>query len=121
MMVQGKLASFKYEFAIMANCISLSILVFYQLYSPSTSAVLDYLKSIEKKATFFVVGSRIAQSEEAKSTLRRAYQDGHQIAMHSWSHSALSKLKNEEIVAEVMWTGKIIKDVTGVFPKYFRP
>ena len=41
--------------------------------------------------------------------------------VHTWSHPALTTLTNEQIVAELGWTRKAIKDVTGVTPILFRP
>lgn len=42
-------------------------------------------------------------------------------AVHTWSHPALTTLTNEQIVAELGWCRKAIKDVTGVTPILFRP
>ncbi|KAJ3220404.1 chitin deacetylase [Dinochytrium kinnereticum] len=89
--------------------------------SDNTRAVLDTLDGVNgQKATFFVVGTRLLDGG-AQEMLRRAYRAGHQIAIHTWSHSRLTSLTNEQIVAEVMWTGRIIQDVIGVFPRYMRP
>ncbi|KAJ3159030.1 chitin deacetylase, partial [Irineochytrium annulatum] len=87
----------------------------------NTPALLDFLDSVHVKATFFIVGSRVAESATARETLLRAYNSGHQIGCHTWSHTAISTQTNEEIVAEVMWTNDIIEEVTGQRPRYFRP
>ncbi|KAI8143624.1 hypothetical protein BJV82DRAFT_713296 [Fennellomyces sp. T-0311] len=86
--------------------------------SEYTPKLLDYLKSINKKVTFFVVGTQVVQFPE---TLKRAYDEGHEIAMHSWSHSFMTTLTNEQLVGELKWTEQAIKEVIGVSPKYFRP
>ncbi|CAG8511761.1 3257_t:CDS:2 [Funneliformis mosseae] len=86
--------------------------------SASTPKLLNKLKEHNLKATFFVVGSRIVMNHE---TLKAAHDAGHNIAVHTWSHPALTSLPTEVIVAELKWTLKIIKDVTGVTPKYMRP
>lgn len=49
------------------------------------------------------------------------YISGHQLSVHTWSHPYLTKLTNEEIVAELGWTKQVIKDVVGVTPNTFRP
>jgi peptidoglycan/xylan/chitin deacetylase (PgdA/CDA1 family) len=49
------------------------------------------------------------------------YMAGHQLSVHTWSHPYLTKLTNEQIVAELGWTKKVIHDVTGVTPNTFRP
>ncbi|KAF9130902.1 chitin deacetylase [Mortierella sp. 14UC] len=78
----------------------------------------------EKKltATFFVVGSRVLEFP----VLREQVAQGHHIGMHSkllrtWSHSGLTTLTNHEIVAEIRWTEKAIRDVIGLTMKYVRP
>ncbi|KAL1922286.1 uncharacterized protein VTP21DRAFT_9825 [Calcarisporiella thermophila] len=84
----------------------------------NTPPLLDYLKAHQIKATMFVVGSRVVQNGDI---LRREFQEGHHIAVHTWSHTALTSLTNEQIVAEIKWTEKAIKDTIGVTPLYFRP
>ncbi|RKO98718.1 hypothetical protein CXG81DRAFT_1945, partial [Caulochytrium protostelioides] len=86
--------------------------------SPATTVVLDALKAKGKKATFFVVGSRVVENPEL---VLRAFQEGHQIASHTWSHRVLKDLSDADVVAELMWSGKVIEEVTGQFPRFFRP
>ncbi|KAJ3527959.1 hypothetical protein NMY22_g9595 [Coprinellus aureogranulatus] len=45
----------------------------------------------------------------------------HQIAVHTWSHTPLTTQTNDEIIAELGWSKKIIKDVLGVTPNMMRP
>ncbi|GAA5843059.1 hypothetical protein JCM9279_001846 [Rhodotorula babjevae] len=86
--------------------------------SPYTPRLLNLLESQGLKSTFFIVGSRAISRPEMVQT---EYMLGHQLSVHTWAHSALTTLTNEEIVAELGWTMKIIKDVTGVTPNTFRP
>ncbi|KAF7306607.1 Chitin deacetylase [Mycena indigotica] len=39
----------------------------------------------------------------------------------SWSHPSLTTLTNEQIIGELGWSKKIIKDTLGVTPTHFRP
>lgn len=78
----------------------------------------DNLLAHNQKATLFIVGSRAISYP---ATLKRAYSEGHQIAIHTWSHPAMTSLSNEQVVAELKWTEKAIKSVIGVTPKYWRP
>lgn len=86
--------------------------------SPYTSDLLAYLDEVKLKSTFFVVGSRVISYPEI---LQAEYMAGHQIAVHTWSHASLTTLTNEEIIAELGWTKKVIKDVLGVTPNMMRP
>jgi peptidoglycan/xylan/chitin deacetylase (PgdA/CDA1 family) len=38
---------------------------------------------------------------------------GHQLSVHTWSHPSLTTLTTEQVIAELGWTAKIIKAVTG--------
>ncbi|KAI7882064.1 glycoside hydrolase/deacetylase [Lichtheimia hyalospora FSU 10163] len=78
----------------------------------------DYLKSINVKTTFFMVGGQVLTHPDL---VKRAYDDGHEIAMHTWSHTAMTTQSNEEIVAELKWNEQVIREVLGVSPRFFRP
>lgn len=41
--------------------------------------------------------------------------------LHTWSHTAMTSQSNEQIIAEMVWTQKIIKSAIGVTPLYMRP
>jgi peptidoglycan/xylan/chitin deacetylase (PgdA/CDA1 family) len=76
------------------------------------------LDKTNTKATFFMVGGQVVKFPDL--TLR-AYKAGHELAMHTWSHNYMTSLTNEQIVAELKWNELVIKEVTGVSPRFFRP
>ncbi|KAI0343988.1 hypothetical protein BDW22DRAFT_1113490 [Trametopsis cervina] len=86
--------------------------------APYTPNLLQYLDQQNLKATFFVVGSRVISYP---ALAREEYMAGHQLAVHTWSHHTLTAMTNEQIIAEFGWSRKIIKDVVGVTPKFWRP
>ncbi|KAG0270885.1 chitin deacetylase [Linnemannia exigua] len=86
--------------------------------SPDSPRLYDDLKAHSIQATLFIVGSRAISYP---ATLQRAYNEGHQIAIHTWSHPSMTSLSNEQIVAELKWTEKAIVSVIGVTPIYWRP
>ncbi|GJJ68136.1 peptidoglycan-N-acetylglucosamine deacetylase [Entomortierella parvispora] len=86
--------------------------------SEDTRDLMSHLKSKKITATFFIVGSRVLEYPEI---LKEQVAQGHHLAMHTWSHAGLTTLTNHQIVAEIKWTEKIIKDVTGLTMKYVRP
>ncbi|CEQ40652.1 SPOSA6832_02280, partial [Sporobolomyces salmonicolor] len=86
--------------------------------SPYTPRLLNLLEEQNLKSTFFVVGSRAVSRPEMVQT---EYMLGHHVSIHTWSHMSLTTLTNEEIVAELGWSKKIIKDITGVTPNTMRP
>ncbi|ESK98222.1 chitin deacetylase [Moniliophthora roreri MCA 2997] len=83
-----------------------------------TPNLMTYLGEQNLKATFFVVGSRCISFP---AILQAEYMAGHQIGVHTWSHPALTTLTNDEIIAELGWTRKVIKDILGVTPNTMRP
>ncbi|CAG8775749.1 19926_t:CDS:2 [Dentiscutata erythropus] len=86
--------------------------------SQYTVSLLDFLDSKKIKATFFIIGSQVVQYPEI---LQRIANDGHQIGVHTWSHPYLTSQTTEQVISELQWTAEIIKNVTGVTPKYMRP
>lgn len=85
------------------------------LYTPN---LLNYLDQNDLKSTFFAVGSRVISYP---ALLQEEYMAGHQIAVHTWSHPAMTTVSTEGIIAELGWSKKVIKDVLGVTPLYWRP
>ncbi|RPD81687.1 hypothetical protein L226DRAFT_496702 [Lentinus tigrinus ALCF2SS1-7] len=83
-----------------------------------TGDLLSYLDQQDLKATFFVVGSRAISYP---ALLQEEYMAQHQIAVHTWSHPEMTTLTNDQVIAELGWSRKIIKDVLGVTPTYWRP
>ena len=86
--------------------------------SAVTPGVLQELAALNVKGTFFVTGNSIMQYRD---TLRQIYAAGHEIALHSWSHTSFNTLTDDQIVSEMHWNVKIIKDTIGVSPVLFRP
>ncbi|KAI8373822.1 hypothetical protein BD560DRAFT_88903 [Blakeslea trispora] len=78
----------------------------------------DFLKSTNQKATLFMIGSNVIKYPQ---TVKRAFDEGHEIAIHTWTHSYMTILSNEQIVAELKWTELAIKEIIGVSPRLFRP
>ncbi|KAF2760503.1 glycoside hydrolase/deacetylase [Pseudovirgaria hyperparasitica] len=77
--------------------------------SQYTNQLLDYLDSQRVKATFFLTGS---QSTKVRDTAIRLANTGHQIGVHTWSHTALTTLTNEQVVAELGWTREVLNQIT---------
>ncbi|KAI7883422.1 chitin deacetylase [Lichtheimia hyalospora FSU 10163] len=84
----------------------------------SHNAFYDFLQQQELKATMFYIGSNVIDWPYGAM---RGIKDGHHIADHTWSHQLMTTLTNQEVLAELYYTQKAIKLVTGVTPKYWRP
>ena len=86
--------------------------------SEETPGVLALLKQLNVKATFYVVGSRVIQRPQI---LKQTYEAGHEIGLHTWSHPDLTTLTEDQVIAEIAWNLKAIKDAIGIIPKFLRP
>ncbi|KXN82488.1 Chitin deacetylase [Leucoagaricus sp. SymC.cos] len=78
----------------------------------SHNAFYDYLASKNQKATMFFVGSNVM---DWPLEAQRALADGHEICVHTWSHSPMTSLSSPSAFAELYYT------VVGVTPTCWRP
>jgi len=83
-----------------------------------TPQILDALKKAGVKATFFMIGEHV---EKYPEIARRVAQEGHEIGNHTYGHQNLLYFNKQELKDEIKKNEKIIKGVTGVTTKYFRP
>jgi peptidoglycan/xylan/chitin deacetylase (PgdA/CDA1 family) len=85
-------------------------------YTPQT---LNILKQYDLKATFFVIGARIAGNE---NILKRIHTEGHQTGNHSFSHkNTFPLLGAKKMAADLLQCEQAIEQVTGCAVKWFRP
>lgn len=83
-----------------------------------TPQILDVLKKENVKATFFVIGSL---AEENSDIVKRAFDEGHYIANHTYSHRYKEVYSSKEFfIEEVKMGEKIIENITGNKTKLFR-
>ena len=82
-----------------------------------TQTLIDILEKYNVKATFFVVGDWVDKYPESVKALSDA---GHEVMNHSSSHAHFSKLREDEIVADIGKCNEKIAGITGVSPTLFR-
>lgn len=87
-------------------------------YTPVTSKILKVLKKYDARATFFVVGNRVPQY---KDMVKQAYEQGNEIATHTYNHANLTKLSKKGIKSELDKSKEAIKDVIGCGFSALRP
>lgn len=85
----------------------------------TTNEVLDILEEYDAKASFFLIGNNI--NDDSEKSVKRAYDMGCEIGNHSKSHPNMGAMSAEEIRAEVEFVNEKVYDITGEYPKYFRP
>ncbi|GAA5335160.1 polysaccharide deacetylase family protein [Thermus hydrothermalis] len=80
--------------------------------------LLDLLKRLGLKATFFVIGRN---AEAYPYFVRDMVEAGHELGNHTYHHVRLAKLSPEEIRRELLLCNEVLKTITGRTPQYFRP
>ncbi|MDX2000764.1 MAG: polysaccharide deacetylase family protein [Thermoanaerobaculia bacterium] len=84
-----------------------------------TPAVLDLLDRYRARASFFLIGERVARHPELAAEICRR---GHRVENHTWSHPAFfCCLGPGGARRQLLATNEIIATTTGVQPSQFRP
>lgn len=87
-------------------------------HATQTPRLLDMLDRWQIKATFYVIGKNVVSHP---GIVRRIVSSGHEIANHSWSHPALSKLSSDAVRMELRRTHDAIVNACGTAPLNYRP
>ncbi len=86
--------------------------------SSNTSKILDILAEYDVKATFFVVGK---EEERYQPLYKRIVEEGHTLAMHSYSHKYNEIYQSKEsYVEDLTKLQEFLYDTTGVWCRYCR-
>ncbi len=83
-----------------------------------TGTILDVLEKYNGRATFFIVGQRIAGNEQL---LRRAAALGCELASHTWGHDDLKSASTERAAESLKKTADAIYETTGYTVRSLRP
>ncbi|KAI7890498.1 uncharacterized protein EV154DRAFT_465519 [Mucor mucedo] len=89
-----------------------------------TSELVKLLDSNGVKATFFINGDNFLQLNDsviAQEALKNAYNSGHQIASHTWSHQNLDEIDGSKFDSEIVKLEQIVQQFVGKRPAYIRP
>lgn len=83
-----------------------------------TKNILEILKSEAVPATFFIIGDQIKGQEDL---IKRIYNDGHALGLHSMSHRKNCLYNsNEAFLNEMLQTQELINSIVGVKPNILR-
>jgi peptidoglycan/xylan/chitin deacetylase (PgdA/CDA1 family) len=83
-----------------------------------TPVILDVLKTRNVRAAFFMIGEHAQQYPDI---VRRASDEGHRVANHSYSHPRLTSLSEEDVRAEIIRSDEVLRPFIGGGDKLFRP
>jgi len=87
-------------------------------HASSTPRILEILHQFNVPATFFLVGKHL---ESNLGLARDIVSAGHEIGNHTFSHSLLYLSTNKRIRDEICRTDKLLRNIDGAEPKFFRP
>jgi peptidoglycan/xylan/chitin deacetylase (PgdA/CDA1 family) len=86
--------------------------------SPFTDRLLDVLNANGAKATFFLIGNKVASDPAAAKRIADA---GMEIGSHTWEHPNMSTIAPDEIPRQLSAATSAIAAATGTAPKIYRP
>lgn len=83
-----------------------------------TPKILDVLKEENVKATFFIVGKL---AERRKYIVEREFNEGHTVAVHSYSHVYKDIYSStEKLLEDIDLCNELIKEITGNYSHVYR-
>ncbi|KAG0039959.1 chitin deacetylase [Podila clonocystis] len=87
-----------------------------------THELLDYLLLRNVKVTFFVNGLNYNLITDAPfaAVVKRAHDEGHQIASHTWAHADISA-PGVDVASQMKMLDDALLNIIGVRPVYMRP
>lgn len=86
--------------------------------SGNTNRILDILKEYDVKATFFVVGKT---DETSIKAYQRIVEEGHTLAMHSYSHKYAEMYESMDSFAQDLdKLQEYLYQLTGIWSRYYR-
>ena len=81
--------------------------------------LLSVLEKYNAKATFFLVGKNI--TEETAQMVKDAYDAGHEIGNHSFSHERMLSMSADQVREEYSKVQEQVTQIIGEAPTLFRP
>ncbi|KAF4947620.1 hypothetical protein FSARC_13922 [Fusarium sarcochroum] len=87
-----------------------------------TTQLLDILNKAGAKATFFWTGTLYGCVYNSQAAIKAAYNSGHQIASHTWTHPQnFGSLSVDQLKQEMQRFEQAMVNIIGKKPAYMRP
>ena len=83
-----------------------------------TTTILDELKRRGLKATFFVIGERVAAFPQI---VTKVVEDGHEIGNHTFNHINLNNSSEASTKDEILTTQEALRKIFDYHPRWMRP
>jgi cellulose synthase/poly-beta-1,6-N-acetylglucosamine synthase-like glycosyltransferase/spore germination protein YaaH/peptidoglycan/xylan/chitin deacetylase (PgdA/CDA1 family) len=85
---------------------------------PYTAEILDKLKELQVPATFFLIGEN---AERYPSLVRRIWREGHEVGNHSFTHTDLGTISQQQARLELNATQRVFQSILNRSTLLFRP
>ncbi|KAH6638590.1 polysaccharide deacetylase [Truncatella angustata] len=86
-----------------------------------TSSLIDKLDAAGAKGTFFFTGTLYGCIYNQRAAVKKAYDNGHQVSSHTWTHANLANLGTSQIQTEITKVEQAFVNIFGKKPAYMRP
>lgn len=86
--------------------------------SPFTDRLLKVLTDAHARATFFLIGNKVAANPDAA---KRIAQAGMEIGSHTWEHPNMTTIPQADVPAQFSKAIAAIRSATGITPTLWRP
>jgi peptidoglycan/xylan/chitin deacetylase (PgdA/CDA1 family) len=83
-----------------------------------TEPLLNILASENVKASFFLVGDSAVKYPDL---IEMIHKQGHDVGNHTFDHIRLDNLSGDDLDYQLQETNRVIEDVLGNSPRFFRP
>ncbi|KAJ3291502.1 Carbohydrate esterase 4 protein [Borealophlyctis nickersoniae] len=86
-----------------------------------TAEIVSAFNAAGGKVTFFMNGNNWDCIYDQATAVKAAFDAGHQIGSHTWSHADLATLNAQQITDEMNKLSAAFKKILGAVPVYMRP
>ncbi|KAI0399951.1 carbohydrate esterase family 4 protein [Xylaria palmicola] len=86
-----------------------------------TSSLIDTLDAAGVKGTFFFTGTLYGCIYNQRAAVKKAYDRGHQVASHTWTHPHVGSLSASALQTELSKLEQAFVNIFGRKPAYLRP
>ncbi|KAI0389671.1 carbohydrate esterase family 4 protein [Xylariaceae sp. FL0594] len=86
-----------------------------------TSSLIDTLDQAGVKGTFFMTGTLYGCIYNQRAAVKKAFDHGHQVASHTWTHPHMGSLSASAIQSEMEKVEQAMVNIFGRKPAYVRP
>jgi len=86
--------------------------------TPFTDRLLDVLHNADARATFFMIGNKVAANPDGA---KRVAEAGMEIGNHTWEHPNMTTIPEQYVPEQLSMGQEAISAATGKTPKLWRP